>query len=266
MPAMRRPSKCAAPPLVPALAAVALTLPTVATAQVNIEQLRRDSTDRGVSGSLGFDLAFRTGNVDLVKVDVATRLDYAVAHFRTFLAAGGDFGWESGNAFSSEAILHVRQEFRTEARVKPELFEQLNYDKLRALTFRGVVGGGMRVTLLRWEGSGLWLGTGYMFEREHLDLPAGALHPDRTSSHRWSNYVSARMGLASETGLVWTVYAQPRFDDLADIRVLADTRLVVNVSRYVGLVTSFLLRWDSGPPDEIEALDTTLRTGLRVSV
>ncbi|MBE0591088.1 MAG: DUF481 domain-containing protein [Gemmatimonadales bacterium] len=262
---MRRRSKCAALPLVPMLAAVALSLPTMASAQVNIEQLRRDSTDRGVSGSLGFDLAFRTGNVDIVKIDVATRLDYAVAHFRTFVAAGGDFGWESGNAFSSEAILHVRQVFRSEARAQPELFEQLNYDKLRALTFRAIFGGGMRFTLLRAGGSGLWFGTGYMYEREHLDLPAGALHPDRTSSHRWSNYVSARVGLADETGLVWTVYAQPRFDDFADIRVLADTRLVVNVSRHVGLVNSFLLRWDSGPPDEIEALDTTLRTGLRIS-
>jgi hypothetical protein len=235
------------------------------TAQVNIEQLRREDADRGFSGSAGLDLAFRTGNVEIVKFDMSGRLDYAVDDFRTFVTAGGDFGWEGGNTFSSEAIAHFRQVFRGEGRVKPELFQQVNYDKLRALQFRGLLGGGVRFTLARWNGTRIWFGTAYMFEREHLDLPAGSIHPARTSYHRWSNYLSSRLRLSDNAGVVWTLYAQPRFDDFGDVRVLADTRLVTGVAGPAALMVSFLVRWDSRPPDEIEGLDTALRTGIRLS-
>jgi hypothetical protein len=232
---------------------------------VNIEQLRRDDGARGVSGSTGLDFAFRTGNVDIVKFDVTGRLDYAVNDFRTFVTAGGDFGWKDGDAFSSEAIVHVRQVFGREGRIEPELFQQVNYDKLRALQFRGVLGGGLRVTLARWSGARVWFGSAYMFEREQLGLPAGSVHPDRTSYHRWSNYVSSRMPLNDNAGVVWTVYAQPRFDDFGDVRVLGDTRLVVGIAGPAALSLSFLVRWDSRPPDDVEALDTVLKTGLRLS-
>ena len=236
-----------------------------ATAQVNIEQLRRDDADRGVSGSMGLDFAFRTGNVEIVKFDITGRLDYAVNDFRTFVTAGVDFGWEGGNTFSSEAIVHVRQVFRGEDRIKPEFFQQINYDKLRALQFRGLLGGGVRFTLARWNGSRIWYGTAYMFEREHLDLPAGSVHPDRTSYHRWSHYLSSRVPLNDNAGVVWTVYAQPRFDDFGDVRVLADTRLIVGVAGPAAVSMSFLVRWDSRPPDDIEGLDTAFKTGIRVS-
>jgi hypothetical protein len=239
-------------------------LTAAAHAQVNIEQVRPDTTDGGVSGSLGVDMTFRTGNVDIVKLKVSGRLDYAAGGFRTFVLTGGDFGWESGDAFSNEAILHLRQVFRADARVKPETFEQINYDKRRALTFRGLLGGGLRVTVLQWSGSRVWFGTAYMFERERLELPADAVHPDQTWAHRWSNYLSARIAVTESAGIVWTVYAQPRFDDFEDVRVLGDTRMEVRVGGPVSLVTSFLLRWDSRPPDDIEALDTTLGTGLRL--
>lgn len=234
-------------------------------AQVNIEQIRRDSTDHGVTGAAGFDLAFRTGNVDIIKFDINARIDYVVGDFRTFVMAGGDFGWDDGKTFSSQAIVHLRQVFRGNASVKPELFQQINYDKLRALQFRGLLGGGLRFTLLRWHGSRVWYGTAYMLEQENLDLPADAVHPNRTTSHRWSNYISSRTTLDDRIGLVWTVYAQPRFDDPGDIRLLGDARLAFALAGSASMVTSFLARWDSRPPDDVEALDTTLRTGVHFS-
>ncbi len=250
--------------LVGAALIVGLCAATSASSQVNIEQLRRDSVVRRLSGSLETGLSVRTGNVDLIKLDANARLDYAINHFRTFVILGGDYGWESGESFSSKVLLHFRQVFRTEDRVKPEFFEQLNYDKSRRLTFRALIGGGLRFTLTRRGGSRLWLGTGYMFEREHLDLTAGAVDPDRTSTHRWTSYLSSRIVVTDRATLVWSVYAQPAFDDLDDVRVLADVRLGVGLSRSLSLVTWFQILADSEPPEDVESVDTTLKTGLTI--
>ena len=243
---------------------ISMCVPTSASSQVNIEQLRRDSVVRRLSGSLEIAFSARTGNVDLVKLDASARLDYAINDFRTFVIVSGDNGWESGERFSNEALLHFRQVFRTEDRVKPEFFEQLNYDKSRRLTFRALIGGGLRFTLTRRGGSRLWLGTAYMFEREHLDLTAGAVDPDRTSTHRWTSYLSSRIVVTDRATLVWSVYVQPAFDDLDDVRVLADVRLGVGVSRSLSLVTSFQILADSEPPEDVESVDTTLKTGFTI--
>ncbi len=103
-----------------------------------------------------------------------------------------------------------------------------------------------------------------MFEREHLDLTAGAVDPDRTSTHRWTSYLSSRIVVTDRATLVWSVYAQPAFDDLDDVRVLADVRLGVGVSRSFSLVTSFQILVDSEPPEDVESVDTTLKTGLTI--
>ena len=250
--------------LVGAALIVGLCAATSASGQVNIEQLRRDSVVRRLSGSLETDLSVRTGNVDLIKLGASARLDYAINHFRTFVIVRGDYGWESGESFSNEVLLHFRQLFRTEDRVKPEFFEQLNYDKARRLTFRMLFGGGLRFTLMRRGGSRLWFGTAYMYEREHLDLTAGAVHPDRTSTHRWTSYLSSRILVTEQATLIWSVYIQPAFDDPDDTRVLTDVKFGTRVSRSLSLVTSFQLRADSDPPDEVKSVDTTLKTGLTI--
>ncbi len=50
-----------------------------------------------------------------------------------------------------------------------------------------------------------------------------------------------------------------------DLRTLANIRVAVSITDELDLTVSFDLRYDSGPPDDISALDTSLRAGLRYS-
>jgi hypothetical protein len=56
---------------------------------------------------------------------------------------------------------------------------------------------------------------------------------------------------------------QPELGDFEDVRVLANLRIATSVTDDLDLTVSFDLRYDSRPPDDISALDTNLRTGLR---
>jgi hypothetical protein len=243
----------------------ALTALPASALQVNIEKSRVDEDRLGFWGSGGLDMSIRTGNVELVAFGMAGVLGHSSQAFTTFVVSSGDFGWAEGQEFFNEALIHVRGVYAYRPRLRPEAFVQLNYDKARLLTFRGLVGGGLRITLLRREATQLWWGTAYLFEHEELDLEPGAVHPPSTSAHRWSNYLSSTITIVDRTTLGITVYVQPRFDDPADVRVLSEGRLSVVISGPISLVVTFRAHYDSRPPEGVVRLDTKSTTGFVVA-
>jgi len=60
-----------------------------------------------------------------------------------------------------------------------------------------------------------------------------------------------------------TTYAQPAIDQIVDdMRILENLRVAASLTDRLALTVTFDLRYDSGPPDGIEALDTRLKTGV----
>jgi hypothetical protein len=146
-----------------------------------------------------------------------------------------------------------------------EGYAQVNYDEPRRLDFRSVVGGGIRAGIVDSASLSLWVGTGYMFEHERLDLPDTASHPRSTSAHRWSSYLASRFTAGTSMTIVATVYGQPRFDEVADFRILSDVSLAAAITGALSFTVSFELRYDSRPPDDVASLDTELRNGISVA-
>ncbi len=237
---------------------------TRAGAQVNTERLRLDNDTAGLSGDARGDLTVRTGSVSLVLVGLGGRMDLATPRTLTFVVGSGNVGWQDGQRFSNEGLVHLRHSRVLAPWLRAEAFTQVDYNKSRKLDFRGLAGFGPRFELVRDSTFRLAVGTAWMLEHERYDLPDSAVHPREVTSHRWSNYVSARLDPLDRLGIVLTAYAQPRFDDFGDIRVLTDARLALTLAGPVALTNSFNARYDSRPPDGVTDLDTTLRTGISV--
>lgn len=251
--------------LVVASILVGTSLTPPAAAQVNIEAQRRAPSDLGLSGTVAADLLLKTGNVEHFRVGVGGRVDYETASTSTFLVGKGNLGLVGSNRFSNAGLVHLRHGRLWLPRLMPEAYVQVNYDEPRLLEFRAVAGGGVRVTLTDTESVGLWLGSGYMFEHERLDLPDTASHPRTTSANRWSSYLSGRLSAADNLTFVATGYAQPQMDDFADFRILCEMSLGVSVTRALALTVGFSLRYDSRPPDDVVSLDTELKNGIAVA-
>ena len=90
-------------------------------------------------------------------------------------------------------------------------------------------------------------------------------HPEVVHVARWSNYLNVRLDLSETVTFNHTVYVQPRLDDFDDVRVLNEAALALDITEHVTFRTTFNLRYDSRPPDEIEALDVAVRNGLAVA-
>ena len=256
----RRPGS---PPVVAAVTTIATLLAASgAQAQVNIEQLRRGQADSGFTGTLGANLAARTGNVRLVLLSVDGRLDYGRPGWLAFLVGNADVGWQGGQRFSNSGLLHLRGNLLFNPTVAGELFTQVDYDRSRLLTFRAIAGAGARLNLARSARWRFSTGTGLMFEHERLDLPPTAVHPGETNAARGTNYLTGTFREPPRLSIAGTLYAQPRLDAFGDVRVLSDLRLAVQLVGALSLTVTSRVRYDSRPPDGIESLDTALTTGL----
>ena len=245
------------------LIVLAASLPLPVSAQVNVEALRQDDPPLGYSGTFGGDLTLRTGNVELVQVDLNARLYMVTESVTTLMVGNGGLGLQGGSRFASSGLLHYRETYRYNDLISPEWYGQLNYDRPQLLDFRVVTGGGARASFANGEWGEFGMGAALFLEHERLDLSDAAVHDNRTTAIRGSYFLTLRLVPNENLVITSTTYLQPAVGNWGDLRTLANFRVAASVTDELDLTVSFDLRYDSEPPDEISALDTSLRTGLR---
>jgi len=236
------------------------------TAQVNIEKYNNIQNRFGYTGNISFYLSAKTGNTDIQQFGIDGRLNYSAKTFYTFVIAQGEYGWKKGEEFSNNALLHLRYIHNVSELINPEAFAQINYNKKRKLLFRSLFGGGIRVTLIKKSESNFVFGSSYMYEHENLDIPLSAAHPQNTNNHRWNNYLSYSNSFSKNARISIVIYAQPKFSDFNDTRILSENHLGVILTEKFSLSINFSLRYDSKPPDNIKNLDTNTKVGLTIKL
>ena len=237
-----------------------------ASAQVNIEALRGDAGSSGFSGALAVNLEMHTGNTDLKEIGLEGRLDFDHPRVNTFVLARNDFGWEQGERFADEGLIHLRQHYPLHGRIGLEAFTQYNYDTTYRLDRRVLAGGGFRFHLVGSDAFQLWEGASAFVEHERLsELQEGDDHPERSTVVRWSHYLSSRFAVNDRVVSTCTVYLQPLWNGIGDTRVLGELNLEIDLAGPLVLALNFVMRYDSRPPEGVNKLDTVLENGLAVT-
>ncbi len=237
-----------------------------AIAQVNIEALRSDAGSTGLSGALALNLEMHTGNTDLQEIGLEGRLDFDHARANTFLLARNDFGWEQGERFADEGLIHLRQHYPLHGRIGLEAFTQYNYDTTYRLDARVLAGGGLRFHLYGSDAFQLLEGASAFLEHERLsELPESDDHPGKSTVVRWSHYLSSRIAVNDRIGSSCTVYFQPLWNAIGDTRILGELNLEIDLAGPLVLTLNFVTRYDSRPPEDVSKLDTVLENGLAVT-
>ena len=234
------------------------------SAQVNTERMRALDVE-GVRTTLGGDVAVQSGNVDLFEVGATARVDARQAPHYAFLAAETRYGIEDGERFRDRTFGHLRYNYRLRSWLVAEAFTQLERDGFARLQLRTLAGAGLRVRHVDTKTLKVFQGTTPMYEYETLTDDDAGRSPATTSTVRWSNYLNARLRITEIVHLAATVYVQPRFDDVGDVRVLHQAALGIDVTEHVRLTAELDLRYDRRPPATVESLDLALRNGLTVS-
>ena len=262
-------------------AVTALTLP--AAAQVNTENMRVGADEPGWARTFDLNSSFQRGNTESEVLGGGLRLQYAwpppaepedddaddVAEGpanTVFLTSNYSFTRLNDNRFVNNALSHLRFIRRHSPRLSYELFGQHQFNEFIRLEQRLLVGGGGRFLVLQAPQTEIFLGTGYMLERETLDLPREPREARRSEHHRSTNYLTVRYNSKDERlRLVKTVYVQTRVDRLEDYRLLSETSFEIQLFGRLALAINLNVTHDSEPPTGVKETDVVLSNSLRYS-
>ncbi len=237
-----------------------------ALAIVNVEQLRIGTPQPGLSGWLDLSLDGSHGNTRKSETGLDARLQWQRGQTTDLLIAAYDYGESDGLRNTNRRFLHARHTQGFAPARAWEAFAQAQTDEFARLSFRGLLGAGLRLTLSeKAEQSAAYLGIGAFFARERLAAESGTTDAGDSTFWQANLYLTLQRRLNDQLSLASTTYYQPRLDDGADFRALEQASLRVKMTARLSFRLSLDVAYDSRPPQRVERTDTRYSTGLRLT-
>ncbi len=257
---------CRPPPRLLAPCSVALLLTTLspvgANAQVNVERLRKSTESNGLLISAQGSFTGRVGNVEGTIAGGSLQIQGVQNRHWALAFVSGDYGTNAHVKTISRSFLHGRYNYRLLDWLLAEVYLQEQTDKFRRLQLRSLTGSGARFAVVQEDDVQLYLGTGYFYEHEVIDVLPGASDAPTQSAHRWSNYATIVVKVQSKLSVVMTTYVQPRFDQFQDYRLLHEAIFNFEINKQASAGISATWRRDSDPPTGVKPTDVEIRNTL----
>lgn len=235
-------------------------------AQVNTEKFRISTDSLGLSVRSDIDLTLMAGNTDFSFMGTNTRFNYNWGGDYTFLVVNGGFGFNNGERFFSQALLHLRNVNSLNDVISVEEFVQYDNNKQILLQHRGLAGAGLRIKFIENEEIISRLGPSVFFEHESYNLDSDKKHKEVINTARLNLYLTSLFKLQSDISFLAIIYLQPKFDEFSDLKILFDSALNINLGKAVDFVAKLQMRYDSLPADGIEKFDLITKLGLAINL
>ncbi len=212
----------------------------------------------GFNGSVNFSIELERGNSNLTEIGLKPRFIFRHGPSQWFALNSYSFVETDGASIVNEGFSHLRYNYSVSDVVILEALTQVQYNREQDLRNRFLLGSGLRFEVLQRSRVHLALGLTAMYEREELESYRIIETP------RNSDYIALQLTANDKTTLTNTVYIQPAFDKIDDIRILDNLDLSVALSTWLAMTLSLEYRFDSKPPPDIKEYDLTLLNGLTV--
>ena len=244
------------------VAAAIVLAATPARAQIfNVQPLLEKQTQPGFAGAVEGALDWRSGNTTLTLFTGSAHAQWQRGRHLCSPRCTASSVSAAATRSLSRDLEHLRYRARLWPLLSAETFVQHDADAFRRLAVRAIGGAGLRLAVVNSRHVTLAVAAAYMLEYERL---ATGMFPDsgaETLDHRLSTYAVVAVN-AGWLLIAHTVYAQPRFDDFADVRMLGDSSLSLTVSKHLAVRFSVTLMLDTRPPDGVLPIDSDVKSDI----
>ncbi len=228
-----------------------------------MESLHLGTPREGFSGEAELAWSGSSGNTDKTDFAAGTRLEYRGDRHTDFLVASYAYGEVTDVDNTNRSFLHLRHIYQHRPTLAWEGFGQGERNEFARLSFRGLLGGGARFTLIeKTDVEAALLGAGVMYSREsYTELPG--IEPAYTRRlWRGNLYLVFKYQVRPGVRLANTLYYQPALEDSEDYRLQDAFALQVDITDSLALQLSMNLTYNSLPPATVKKRDVVYRTGI----
>ncbi|PCI45447.1 MAG: hypothetical protein COB41_01535 [Proteobacteria bacterium] len=232
--------------------------PAQALAIVNAEDTTLLMDEEGLAGKIALSANGDRGNVTTNGVEGSALLRWNHGKDTEILALNYKYGQSRAVRNANKSYIHLRHRHALDEAWALEAFGQAQQDEFANLQLRTLLGGGVRWSQKR-DGWRFHLGLGTFYEYE--ELRKSVVH---AKSYLWraSTYMTADYLFNEHTKLHETIYVQPAWRSLADLRILNDTSLKVSLTDHLALSLTLEVSYDSRPPVGTVKTNVSYQTGI----
>ncbi|MGD8885541.1 MAG: DUF481 domain-containing protein [Gammaproteobacteria bacterium] len=243
-----------------------LVLSTQAQAIVSMESVHLGEPPQGFTGAFDLSIDAEYGNTEEIDVSTGLKLQLAKDKNVDFVLMSYSYGETSDVRDENESFLHLRHIHQRDTRFAWEAFSQLSSDEFTSLKLRGLVGGGVRLTLGEiTDQRAFYLGVGGFYERERLDIDATSNVDETSNTVRGNIYFVVKHQFNKQVSLVSSTYYQPALDEFSDFRANEDASLVSSLTDDLSFKVGIKIEHDSDPPPDVDKTDTTIHVGVSLA-
>ena len=241
--------------------ACAVSMPRPASAQVNVEPLRKELERERLGGRVGASLAGYRGNTEGVVMGALVLVGGHLGRHFGYVNAAGDYSRLGGSTQVAKTFGHVRHNYELLPWLWSEAFAQLESDRFRRIVLRELIGAGSRLAIVKTEATSSYLGLAYLLE--YTRITEAQAPADRTTlAHRLSGYATVTFEPSRRVLLSETLYFQPRIVAPSNYHLLSVTALVFSVTDRLASRIDSTLRYESEPPADVGSLDWEIKNSI----
>ncbi len=229
---------------------------------VNLDDLHFKQHDDGLSGAVNFQASSSSGNTESSNVSFSNQLQWNKQEYINLLVLGHEYGKTNDTRTRNKSFVHGRHVRQFASYMDYEFYAQAEVNEFTRLTYRGLLGMGLRVPFADSNSHVAYLGLGGFREVEKIDSVDDSSQQDIQRTGRWNFYLMSRYKLAERIKFSNTLYGQPRMADFEDRRILFVSILSIKTTRDFSVQFSYESAYDSQPPAMVEKRDTKLKTGV----
>lgn len=234
-----------------------------ASAQVNVEPLRQQVTERRFGARISASTTTYAGNTQGVVFGGSALLGGRTERNFGYLDVSGNYSRLAGVVSVAKWFAHLRHNFQLGSDLWWEEYGQLESDRFRRVQLRELVGTGPRLRVASRERFELFIGTSYMVEHTELDSTVPGNRGQGTFE-RWSSYVAATYEPHDRILLSSVSYVQPRIDRFSDYKILSVSGADFEITTRLHSRVDVTARYESMTPSDVKHADLEIKSSLEV--
>ena len=236
-----------------------ILMPNLLLSQVVNVEGKRQSDEKGWSGSTLFSFDYnRSAQIDW-EFNNTTYLQWDNDRCSILLLNEINIDKAGGAIFENDGFQHLRFSGIINPTFTSETFIQNQFDPVRRIENRKLIGTGVRVKLFKKN----FVGIAAFYERELLTLEPDNPEARMNNDVRLSSYLQLDFDISKNIEFLSTSYFQPNIKLFSDYRLSTESQLNFQITDHFQITNTVEVMYDSSPAPDVYKLTYRLQNGIQ---
>ena len=237
--------------------------PLTTMAIVNMDSLHFSDTEGRFTSDIDLTVSGASGNTDSFNMALNSQFSWISRKSINLAIFGHEYGETSDLRNINKTFMHYRNINNIEHDLDWEVFTQLEKNEFTRLSYRGLVGVGLRYSVFKSDTHHAYFGAGGFYSAEKTEFTQGLTDYGKEELVRANLYYFSKYKISDNLSFSNALYYQPDVSYFNDFRALLDSKLDFTIHKNMSFRLTLEVEHDSEPSQTVERTDIQYMTGIK---